>query len=325
MTWRRATGLVLVGLAALVLACGDADGDGEDGVDGGAATATATSADASGGGTATAETTATATETAAPEPVTVEIGRSFWHAGWKVDIVDATYTPAGSGLFAEATVTVRVVFDNLGANTARFNSTIALTAGGQAYPDDAAQNDWPNVPGRLSANGEIVIIVDEPFAFDDAVLIVGHPDNNQATVPLGSAGEFVSLEPVVLEVSGEAIAAERLRMAIKGGEVRADLPKEHDEVEAGRLALTLDVIATFESDFAGGYGLTPANFALRLPDGTAVAPDDAPIKLLRGRSPLDGLRVRFLVPGTASGDYALVVIDDTQRDAPLAEIPFTVP
>lgn len=310
MTWRHVTGFVLVGLVVLVVACGGGDGDGGD-------------ADDTAGEEAPAETTANGTDATVPEPVTVEVGKSFWHAGWKVDIVDATYTPADPGLFSEATVTLRVVFNNLGSAATRFNSTIALTAGGQAYADDPGQNDWPDVPGRLSANGAIVIPVEEPFSFDDAVLIVGNANNNQATVPLGPAGEFVSLEPVVFEVSGEAIAAERLRMEITGAEIRADVPEKHDEVKAERLALTLDVVATFESDFAGGYALTRANFALRLPDGNAVVPDDAPIELLRGR--LDGLRVRFLVPAPASGDYALVVIDDTEPDAPPAEIPFTVP
>ena len=315
MTWRHVTGFVLVGLVVLVVACGGGDGDGGDGGD--------PTGDDAAGEQAPVETNANGTDAAAPEPVTIEVGKSFWHAGWKVDVVDATYTPADPSLFSEATVTLRVVFNNLGAAATRFNSTIALTAGGQAYADDPGQNDWPDVPGRLSANGAIVIPVEEPFSFDDAVLIVGNANNNQATVPLGSAGEFVSLQPVVFEVAGEAIAADRLRMEITGAEIRADIPEKHDEAEAGRLALTLDVVATFLSDFPGGYALTHANFALRLPDGNAVAPDDAPIKLLRGR--LDGLRVRFLVPSPASGDYALVVIDDTEPDAPLEEIPFTVP
>jgi hypothetical protein len=289
-----------------------------------------------GGGDDDEAPTATVEEaepTEAPDAgeTTTQIDESFWHAGWKVTLGEARLA---EGDFGTRTVSIDAVFENLSSSTSTFNSQLALTSGGESYASSALEQELPEVPGGLSGNGVIAVEVDETFSFDDATLIIGNPENNQAVVPLGPGGDdLVSLEPREIAVTGTATAG-AVTVAVERAELRADLPDWSDEVEAGSLALTIYFSATPSSGIQIGQGvLQSENVALKLPDGTAVAVRSdgrsGVNELLQGRegTTIRDLQVRFIVPAPAEGDYAFVLRGNYGPGGTMVEgeLPFTIP
>jgi hypothetical protein len=242
---------------------------------------------------------------------TVDIDQTFWHSGWKVTLGEAT---VAEGDFGSRVVTIDATFENLGEDTAVFDSQVVITAGGNSYADTSPEHELPRVPGELSGEGVIALHVDEEFTFDDATLVVGRAENNQAVVPLGPDGdELVTLEPQEIAVSGD-VTAGAVKVTVERAELRADLPDQHSIMEDGMLALTVYFSVTPSAGIQLGQGLIQdPNVALRLPDGSSVAVRDDGVsgvnELLQGNegTTISGLSVRFEVPAPAEGQYAFVV------------------
>ncbi len=302
--------LTALALAALLLAaCGSSGGGGE----------TPTVVE-------TEELEDEATPTPTAEEESVEVDESYWHAGFKVTLGEARLTAGG--------LEIDAVFENLSDADATPDSNLVLQSGGQNYTEPTLDQEIPQVPGGLSTNGLITFQVDEAFSFDDAVLVVGLPSNNQAIVPLTpGAGELVSLEPQVIAASGSATAG-ALTVTLTGVEVRADLPEKHDEEEEGKLALTVFFSAMPAAGIQIGQGvLQNGNVALKLPDGTSVAVRSDGIsgvnELLQGKegTTITDLSVRFDVPSPAAGEYALIIKGKYGPGGAQveAEVLFTVP
>jgi hypothetical protein len=252
-----------------------------------------------------------ATPTPTAEEVSVQVGESYWHAGFKVTLSEARLTTDDLGILG---VEIDAVFENLSDADATPNSTLVLQSGGQNYTESTPDREIPEVPGGLSSNGLITFQVDEAFSFDDAVLVVGLSSNNQAMVPLTpGAGELVALEPQEIAASGAATAG-ALTVTLTGVEVRADLPEKHDEEEEGKLALRVSFSAMPAAGIQIGQGvLQNGNVALKLPDGTSVAVRSDGIsgvnELLQGKegTTITDLSVRFDVPSPAAGEYAFII------------------
>ena len=302
--------LTALALAALLLAaCGSSGGGGE----------TPTVVE-------TEELEDEATPTPTAEEESVQVDESYWHAGFKVTLGEARLTAGG--------LEIDAVFENLSDADATPDSNLVLQSGGQNYTEPTLDQEIPQVPGGLSTNGLITFQVDEAFSFDDAVLVVGLPSNNQAMVPLTpGAGELVSLEPLAIAASGSATAG-ALTVTLTGVEVRADLPENHDEEEEGKLALTVFFSAMPVAGIQIGQGvLQSQNVALKLPDGTSVAVRSDGIsgvnELLQGKegTTISGLSVRFDVPSPAAGEYAFIIKGKYGPGGAQveAEVPFTVP
>ena len=247
--------------------------------------------------TVAGDTTTTTTAAATVGPVTVD--ESVWFAGFKLDLGEATFTAQPSPV-----VEIATGFDNLGTDSARLDARLILTQGGASITSTAS--DIPLVPGGTTGKGSLIFNVAPNFMFEDAVLTIGNTENNQAVVPLGPTGTLVTLEPVAVSAKGKATAGQ-LVISVHDGEVRADIPATHDEVEKDQLALSLDFDITNNGTGGGGYAFVADNLALTLPDGTTVAPDKAPIELLGHQATTKNLTVRFLVDNPAEGDYVLLL------------------
>jgi hypothetical protein len=270
--------------------------------------------------------------TAAPSTDSIAIDQTFWHAGWKVTLGDATLGLDERGV---RTVTIDADFENLSNRTSTFDSQVVLTSGGNAFADTSTDQELPNVPAGLSNDGLFAIEVDETFTLDDATLVVGNPDNNQAVVPIGpgSPDELVTLEPLQIAAAGSA-AAGPVAFALTGVEVRADLPDWLDEVEEGRLALIVSFEVTVGTGIPIGEGvLQDQNVALLLPDGSAVAVRSdgrsGVNELLQGKegTTIRGLSVRFIVEQPVEGQYAFLVRGPygPGREMVEGEVAFDVP
>jgi hypothetical protein len=326
----RLAGLtLLLALAALLLAaCGG--GGPEPSPEGGGHEVTETPTGA--GATATPSEAGVVATPTVPPPVTVAVNKSFWHGGWKVTLGEATFAPSSGGFgLPEASVSIEATFENLGGDDAAFNSHLVLAAGGQNYTQTTSDQEIPEVPGKLSQAGKITFAVDPEFGFDDAVLIVGRPENQQAHVPLGPrGGDFVSLEPRELQISGE-LTTPAATMTVSGGELRADIPEDYDEAKAGRLALFIRW-SVIGADDCFRQSVGPENLALKLPDGTAVGAEffDAVIDIITDPGVTFERTTYFLVKDPPQGSYALVLrglysCKAAAAPAVEAEMPFQIP
>ena len=266
-----------------------------------------------------------AAESMAPEPsaatTTVQVDQTIWFAGFKVTFGEATAEiTEGRG----GSVAIEAMFENTGSEDARFDGSLNLASAGENAGEGMAM-DIPSVPGGQTGKGTLAFDVEDSFTFDDAVLTVGLPENQQAIVPLTAmAGTAVTQEPVAVSATGEG-TADTLKLELLGGEYRADQPWNHGQMKKGTFVLTVTYDATFLSDFAGGFAFTAENVALKLPDGTTVGViqdgESQSIELIGPESTTKDLYSRFEIEDPAAGDYALLVrsFDDAED-----EIPFTI-
>lgn len=307
LTLKSRIGLALVvlltAIALMAAACGGGDDDGDDGEPTDAPTAAPTDGGDDDGGDddgGSGDGGDGAFEEVFP------INQTFWHSGFMVEIGDAVHAGTEPDIFDEQvfTLTLEATFTNEGDDQTFFDAEVTMFAGGDTY---SPQSDRPNVPGGgLSADGEFVFRVEEGFEIDDAYLIAGFGGDQQARVPLGPAGgELIALEPSEAPLTG-AISSSLIDMNFTLAEVRADNPVNHREVEAEKLALTLNFDVT--SRKSGNWSIFPLEFSLMLPSGSSVAVDGADLPGLPGSDDgLDttGLYLRFIVDDPPEGTYTL--------------------
>lgn len=308
---RSAARRLLAGVAAsaaLVLLTGCQSSTAGHGTAEGAGPPAATSSGASG-------SESNSTSGGAPGP-TVELHRTAWYGGFQVNIESgAIVKDKDTG---KPQVQLTTTFVNDGDDLARFDySSLDLASGGNHYQAGFDLEGIPDVPGKASGHGRLSFDVDEKFTFADAVLTLGSSDYQQAVLPLGGSGEAKPNKPVTVPLTG-ATTSDQIRAQITGGEIRADLPRRHRQSRAGSVSLKIVVNVTAVRTGAGGYPLSQNNFALSLPDGSQVAPDDQDkmITLLSLNETLTGGILWFTIPAPAGGRYLLLVTDDFRAGKP---------
>jgi hypothetical protein len=268
------------------------------------------------------QATATSTEPPAPTPqVTLyQMNTSVWYAGLVLTFTSATaiFDPTGG------TLTVLIRMDDPGTDDLAFEGPLRITAGAEGF-DPVHGTTFPTV--TAGGTTEVLVSFDIPGrpSVDDAVIRVGRSDANQAIVPFGTGlPKLTTLEPVAVPVKGTANAAD-LRVTLKSGEIRWDLPDWADEMPVGKAALTLTYDATYRGSFSGGLAFTGDNVSLTLPNGSTIGarPDgrSQSLALLLPGKTQAGLSTRFEVPSGLSGKYVLVIRNGTAK----ASLPFTVP
>ncbi len=283
------------------------------------------------GGTANKTTTGQAgNSTVSAEPSGASsgsVGKAYWYAGFKVTLgqvsIKKAVKPTPPAYLTEPErLLVEARFENVGTENFRpYNHDLALQSGTSSYLDhDSADEKLPEVPGLQSAAGVIAFNVDEKFRLADAVLLVGNARDNQASVPLGNSGKYVSLEPQKVAANGTLALPNAFTLAVSGGDLSYDNPKRHEEEKAGDVSLVLHFSITgiketccFGSD----------NNDLKLPDGTATVSADAS----NGIPPKDTTKpdqyAEFVFKGV-SGSYDYIVKgkygpdnSDEQADLPI--------
>ncbi len=250
----------------------------------------------------------TATAPSAPEDVTIDVAKEAWFAGFHVTFGSATLEHKNG----RGTVRIEAMFENTGDDSARLDATISLESAGETA-NEAFDMDIPGVAGFGKSKGLFAFSVKDTFSFDDAVLTLGLPTNQQAIIPLkGGADAAVSLEPSQLTLSGSATAGD-LKLDVTSGELRADSPWKHGQQKKGTLILTIGYNATFDSDFAGGFAFTGENVRLKLPDGSLAAAigdgQSQSIELISAHTTKKDLLTRFEIEDPAEGTYTFVVVD----------------
>ncbi len=170
------------------------------------------------------------------------------------------------------------------------------------------------MPGESAAEGQFLFDVDDQFSLAEATLIIGSAGANKAIVPIGSGGEdLISLEPREIPVAGSASAG-AVTVTVARAELRADVPESHDEVEDGKIVLTIFFSATPVAGIQlGRRVLQSENFVLELPNGSAVPVrsdgGSGVSEVLEGKegTTIPGLKARFEIPAAADGAFALIL------------------
>ena len=234
--------------------------------------------------------------------------KTVWYLGFKVTLESATVRR----LDGAAVLDIPVRLENqrrINAETRDVisSTSIIVTSNGRATVLSGESN-LPLVPGRATGKGTMRFGVRDDFSLSDAVVTLGSPDKNQATVPLGQSGNLVTLEPVPVNLEGGSISASagNLSVGVDGGEVRSD-GLDTDEVPKGHRALLLH-LTTVSTPVPYGYAFGPANLLVRLPDGTSVGSETvSTIEVAYPDKPLVDIDAWFLIDDPPVGTYQLIV------------------
>jgi hypothetical protein len=257
-----------------------------------------------------------------PTPITTtyDLGASIWYEGLVLHIDRATSTLDARG----GPVEVEVRVENPGVDTAELQATIFLRVDGEPI-EPTRESRIPPIPAEGQVTSIMTYELQGVTSVDDATVQVGAAPSHLAFAPLTAAGGIaVSLEPQTLLLTATGTAGD-LRITLTGGLQRWDLPDWSQELAADRQAITIDYEATFEGDFPGGFAFTAENVALRLPDGTDVAPradgHSQSVELIGAGKTKRRLFSRFEIPDSVAGEVQLVVTDGDEE----ALIPLVIP
>ena len=294
------------------------------------------------GGTAKTNTTAKKTQTggstvtASPSPssgpsgATVSVNKSVWYTGFKVTVVDATVVtppkPSPGYTAPKPKLLLNATFENLGPDNATpYNLDLVLQSGNNSYLTHDGQDEMiPAVPGLQRTQGVIAFMIDDNFNLKNAILLVGNARFNQAQMALGGSGKTVSLEPQKVAISGTINQPGAFTMAVSGGRLSYDDPKNHQEEKAGDTLLEVTFAVTGLRD--NSCCLSTENLILKLPDGTAVAGVRNSTYSLPGKGLTTPDETAVWVFKAADGAYDMIVkgkYGDKNADQQ-ADLPFSL-
>ncbi len=240
------------------------------------------------------------------EPRSFPVDQEAWHSGFHVTFGDGRFTGEADTFTNEVDywVEIDVNFENLRHDDwSMHTDQFALVANGNAS-SARGDSELPTVPGGLASNGTLVFTVDESFDPATSAVIIGTADEARAEIPLGG-GEAVTLEPSSAALTG-SLEMELLDLTFQNADLQYDNPGFFSNVEDGSIALTLHFEAT--SRKSGNWQVFAQDFALTLPDGSAITPSASNLTALPGSddgTPTADLSLTFVVPDPATGKYNL--------------------
>jgi hypothetical protein len=267
--------------------------------------------------------TAPPTPEPTPPTTTYTPGTTVWYEGLQITVRSVTATLDARG----GPVIVALRLENPEEDDAELNQRVLLQvdATSNAAPIPPTRDSKiPTVPAGSSVDATLTYELQEVPSIDKAVVQVGEAPLHVARVPLTAAGgEAETFKPVALKVSGSNVAGD-LRLTLRTGELRWDLPDWSEELDTKVAVITLGYDVTYQGDFSGGLAFTGANVALRLPSGKTVAPrrdgHSQSIELIGAGKTAKALTSRFEIPTGMSGKFALIIKSGSTSKL----IPFTV-
>lgn len=263
------------------------------------------------------------TPTRAPEPTpittTYDLQTTVWYEGLVLTFGEAVAELDAFG----GPVTVGLRIENPGPDETDLGAPITLSIGDAVF-EPTRESRIPSVPGDGAVQVELEYDVRDIASADAAVVLVGAEPLHVARVPFTEAGGDAEVfEPVTFTLRGTGTGG-GLRVTLRSGELRWDLPDWSQELDSSVVAMTLRYDVTYVGTFSGGYPFTRENIALRLPDGKRVEPREdgrsQSIELIGPGKTKRGLMSRFEVPSGLRGQFRLIVIDGSKERS----IPFTI-
>jgi hypothetical protein len=250
------------------------------------------------------------TPTRSPDPTpavaTYRLGVSVWYEGLVLHFDQAAAVLDARGGPVEVTLRIQNPNDDTGV----LDAPIRLAVGSMMVEPNR-DSVIPDVAPQGSATIVLTYELQGIASIDDAAIEVGATPLHVARVPMRPApGEDSVFEPVPIAVSGANTAAD-LKVTLRTGLLRWDLPDWSEETDAKLAILILTYDVTYAGDFPGGISFTGENVALRLPDGTIVEErrdgHSQSVELIGPKKTKRGLSTRFEIPFGTRGKVALVV------------------
>ena len=270
------------------------------------------------------QASAAPTPTRVPEPTPVttryELGTTVWYEGLVLRFDRATAILDDRGGPVEVIIRVQ----NDAVDPVDLNAPIRFLVAGQTI-EPTRESRVATVPAGGQVGAVMTYELQGISSVDEAVVQVGLDPQHLALVPLTpAAGEPVVFQPVELDLKGTGTAGD-LRINLRHGMVRWDLPDWSQELAADLQALTLTYNVSYLGEFAGGFAFTGENVYLRLPDNSIVNPrrdgHSQSVELIAAQKTKDGLFSRFEIPAGMTGKFALFVKNGEERTG----IVFTIP
>jgi hypothetical protein len=263
------------------------------------------------------------TPTRAPEPTATTssytLDTTVWYEGLVLTFGRVTAELDQLG----GPVTVSIHIENPGADLGELDAQIALVLG-ETVVAPTRDSHVPSIPAGGIADVVLEYDVQGFGSIADGVIQVGADPFHLGVVPITAPADATTLEPKAFSLSASG-AAGGLRLRLRKGLLRWDLPDWSEELDAKSAALTLTYDVTYTGTFPGGYAFTADNVILRLPNGTSVAPRrdgrSQSVELIGPGKTKVNLFSRFIVPSGLPGQYRLILRDGSAQKA----IAFTIP
>ena len=268
---------------------------------------------------ATVAPTPTRVPDPSPATTTYKLDTDVWYEGLVLHMDLATTVLDARG----GTVDIAFRIENPGDQPSDLDAEMTLVAAGNRIAP-TRESHIPTTPAGETSLALLTFELQEIDSAEDGLLEIGADPDHIAKVPFGPAGgKAITFKPIQLKVSGTTTASD-LRISLKRGVIRWDLPDWSQELTEDRRALTLTYDVTYSGSFPGGFAFTGDNVGLRLPNGKTIgtrADGHSQSAELIGRGKTKrGLISRFEIPMGMTGKFGLVVKSGgTQR-----VIPFTI-
>lgn len=272
---------------------------------------------------APAPSVAAPTPTRVPEPTIVEktyqIDTDVWYEGLVLHMDLATARLDARG----GTIDIAFRIENPTAEASELDARMLLIIAGNRV-EPTSESHIPSTPAGETTLALLTFELQEIASADDAVLEIGADPYHVARVPFGpEGGEAVTYQPIDVRLTGTTAAGD-LRIVLRRGLLRWDLPDWSEQLAADLRVLTLTYDATYTGGFTGGLAFTGDNVSLRLPDGTVVQArrdgHSQSVELIEPGATKRSLFSRFEIPADATGKFGLVVRSGGDERT----IPFTI-
>ncbi|HXG26106.1 MAG TPA: hypothetical protein VNL94_04530, partial [Candidatus Binatia bacterium] len=214
---------------------------------------------------ASARPSPTRTPEPTPAKTTYDLSTDVWYEGLVVHVGQAIAILDARG----GTIDVTMTIENPNAESSTLDAAIGLIVAGQRI-EPTRDSQVPSIPAKESRLALVSFELQAIGSVEDGVLEIGADPEHVARVPFTEAGgSAVTLQPIEITTEGRGSAGD-LRVQLRGGILRWDLPDWSLELPATTQALTLTYDATYTGSFSGGFPFTSENIALRLPNGEVV-------------------------------------------------------
>jgi TIR domain len=246
--------------------------------------------------------------TAANKAATINVNKRFGFGAFAITLGRAT--------FSGHTLAIDSVFENLAATDFQVDqSHIAVVSAGNSY-------GWsgdlvPKVAGNARARGTLIFNISGPFDLEQAVLVAGPGEQNQAVVPLVGTSDAHPLEPRVEHVTGQATAGS-LTVKVVSGLVAAGSFEFDTQASKGKVVVHLVLEATTTERY--GDNFIANHLVLKIPNGEQATAVSGSNEVLNAGATKSGMFADFETPEPAVGQFVLVVRQLTNT----AEIPITL-
>ena len=250
------------------------------------------------------------TPAGSPEPTpastTYRLGVTVWYEGLVLHFDQATAELDARGGPVEVTLRIQNPNDDTGV----LDGPIRLAVGSTRVEANR-DSSIPDVAPQGSASVVLTYELQGIASVDDAAIEVGAAPQHVARVPMMPDPDAKTVfEPVPIKVAGANTAAD-LRIALRTGLVRWDVPDWSQELDARLALLILTYDVTYAGAFPGGISFTGENIALKLPDGTIVEGrrdgHSQSVELVGPHKTKKNLFTRFEIPSGTTGKLTLLV------------------